>query len=228
MRRAPGGGSWRPARRVGATFALAGCIAAGASQQPLVPPGYGTLRQDDFTVALRSGPLLVKVTPLAESVIRLAAPDTYTRLHALAQRWSGAARREAFSEDPPLFLVSFYSYAPDVPFQPEDLQLTHQGRLLRPAAIFPLTPGWGQQRLEQQQLQSAIYVFGSDFNYELPIVVRYGVEQSDGWGRIIPTLQTERGKVRARAASGEGGTGAARGGATSTGAVPITPGSRTP
>ena len=49
----------------------------------LVPAGYGTLIQDHFTLTLESGPLRVKVTPLAESVIRLAAPDTYERLAGL-------------------------------------------------------------------------------------------------------------------------------------------------
>jgi len=40
---------------------------------------------------------------------------------------------------PQLFLVSFFSYEPDVSFQPEDLQLSYQGRLLRPLAIVPVT-----------------------------------------------------------------------------------------
>lgn len=53
-------------------------------QEALVPAGFGTLKQDQFTVSLRSGPLLLKVTPLDESVIRLSAPDTYQKLHSLA------------------------------------------------------------------------------------------------------------------------------------------------
>ncbi len=170
-----------------------------------MPPGFGTLRQDEFTVQLRDGSLLVKVTPLAEAVTRLAAPDTYARLHALDVQWMDRAKRATFEDAPSLFLVSFFSYDPGVPFQPEDLQLTHQGRLLRPQAIFPLTPGWGQQRLQQQQVESAVYAFVGGVNYDLPIVVRYGVEQSDEWNRIVPLLERERGKARARATSGEGG-----------------------
>ena len=181
---------------LGARAAVAqakGADPAGA----LVPAGYGTLRQDEFTVVLRSGSLLVKVTPLAEAVIRLAAPDTYERLHALAE-----SRRPAAGSGPvELFLVSFFSYQPDVPFQPEDLQLLHQGRLLRAESVIPLTPGWGRQRLAQQETQSAVYVFSAGIDYELPLVVRYGFEQSDEWARIIQRLEVERAKVRARAGS---------------------------
>ncbi len=197
--------------------ALAAACASGgggAAQEPpqpaprataqlpgLGPPGLGTLKQDVFTISLRSGSLLVKVTPLAESVIRLAAPDTYTRLHALAESQRAAAARRVPGGTPQLFLVSFFSYQPDVPFQPEDLQLTAQGRVLRPAAILPLTGGWGAQRLGQQETQAAVYAFDAAIDYGQPLSVRYGMEQSDAWGDIVATLDAERGKVQARAAN---------------------------
>src|SRR5690606_1607861 len=103
----------------------------------LGPPGHGTLHQDDFTVTLRADALLIKVTPLDESVIRLAAPDTYNRLHALAESRRAEAANATGTDSPQLFLVSFFSYQPDVPFQPEDLQLVHQGRLLQARTILP-------------------------------------------------------------------------------------------
>jgi len=168
----------------------------------LVPPGFGTLKQDAFTVSLRSGALLVKVTPLVESVIRLAAPDTYTRLHALAASRREEAARRVPGGDPQLFLVSLFSYQPDVPFQPEDLQLTAQGRTLRPAAILPMTAGWGKQRLGQQETQAAVYVFDARIDYGQPLLVRNGMDQSGAWSDIIPVLDEERGKVQARAANG--------------------------
>lgn len=166
-------------------------------QEALVPPGYGTLKQDQVTVALRIGPLLVKVTPLSESVIRLLAPDTYTRLHGLAEsRRAEAASRTVRA--PELFLVSFFSYQPDVSFQPEDVQLLHQGQLLRPAGIFPITGGWGSQRLQQQDNQSAIYAFESTIDYDQPHTVRYGPEEADAWRNVIPLLRAERNKVLSR------------------------------
>jgi len=174
--------------------------AAVAPQDTLLPPGYGTLKQDQVTVALRSGPLLLKVTPLSESVIRLLAPDTYNRLHGLAE-----SRREDASSrlmrPAELFLVSFYSYQPDVTFQPEDLQLLHQGQLLRPVAIFPITTGWGSQRLQQQDNQSALYAFESPIDYEQPLTVRYGPEQADGWRTVIPLLRAERNRVLSQVGS---------------------------
>ncbi|HEY8469826.1 MAG TPA: hypothetical protein VIL18_09290 [Longimicrobiales bacterium] len=179
-----------------------GEVQSGREGIGLVPPGHGTLRQDEFTISLRSGALLVKVTPLAEAVIRLAAPDTYNRLHALAESRRAEAASAAMADGPELYLVSFFSYEPDVVFQPEDLQLVQQGRLFRARAVLPVTPGWGKQRLQQQETQSALYVFEPGIDYALPLVVRYGVAESDDWSRIIPVLEEEHAKVRARAATG--------------------------
>lgn len=163
-----------------------------------VPVGLGTLKQDEFTMGLRSGALLVKVTPMDESVIRLAAPDTYNRLYALRDSRLPDARQRTGSDDPELFLVSFFSYQPDVTFQPEDLQIEHQGRLLRPEVVLPLTPNWGKGRLNQQEIATAVYAFADPFNFELPIVIRYGMDENADWQRIIPSLQVERGKITAR------------------------------
>lgn len=162
-----------------------------------IPAGFGTLKQDEFTMGLRSEALLVKVTPLEESVIRLAAPDTYNRLHSLRASRSSDVQASGFST-PQMFLVSFFSYQPDVTFQPEDLQIEHQGRVMRASAILPLTPTWGTGRLSQQQIATAVYVFSEPINYELPMVVRYGMFENGEWQRIIPKLQVERGKVTGR------------------------------
>lgn len=182
-----------------------GAALQGGRTADLVPPGYGTLHQDQFTVSLRSGALMIKVTPLAERVIRLAAPDTYDRLHALAESRRSEAAAVAMVPDPELFLVSFFSYEPNVEFQPEGLQLVQQGRLLRARAVLPVTPGWGKQRLQQQETQIAVYAFAEAIDYEQPLVVRYGMEESRGWERIVQVLEVERAKVRARVPAGSNG-----------------------
>jgi hypothetical protein len=172
--------------------------ATAQQEEQLVPAGNGTLRQDEVTVQLRSGPLLVKATPLAEAVIRLLAPDTYDRLHALAESRRTEAAQGTI-DAPEMFLVSFFSYEPDVSFTPEDLQLTHQGRLMRASRVLPVTSGFGRQRLAQQENQSAIYVFDERIDYQQPIVVRYELVESREWGQtIVPKLEVERAKVRAR------------------------------
>lgn len=176
--------------------APAPAVEATGARAP-VPAGLGTLRQDDFTVSLRSGPLLIKVTPLDEAVIRLAAPDTYERLRALAESHLGEADAGT-AGGPALFLVSFFSYEPDMTFEPESLELTHRGRFLRPARIAPITPGWGTQRLRQQETLSAIYAFDAEIDYDQAIAVRYGVVENRDWDRIVPRLQAERARVMGR------------------------------
>lgn len=189
---------------------LAGCAAAvegdagtGAAtqvdgaQRTMVPAGYGTLRQDDATVSIRSGAVLVKVTPLDEATIRLLAPDTHTRLHALRESRRGAIERRLMRA-PEFFMVSFFSHEADVAFQPEDLQLLHQARLLRPAAILPVSSGWGRQRLAQQETQMAVYVFEGPIEYDQAFTVRYGMAESDEWRQIVTRLEAERARVLAR------------------------------
>ena len=79
-----------------------------AGEADLVPPGYGTLAQAEFTLELVSGALQIQITPLAESVIRLAAPDTYQRLAGLSAS-AGASLRSRTRAETPLFLVSMFS-----------------------------------------------------------------------------------------------------------------------
>ena len=170
--------------------------ASRRSVRDTVPIGLGTLKQDEVSISIRTGSLLIKVTPLHESVIRLTAPDTYRRLHALAESRRAEATRGLGERD--LFLVSFFSYEPDVTFQPEDVQLTHQGRTLRPEAIVPVTPGWGQQRMQQQETQTAIYAFEAPIDYYQDMVLNYQMEQNDVWRGIITRLETELAKVKSR------------------------------
>lgn len=170
--------------------------------QDLPPAGFGSLRQNDFSVEIVVDPLHVKVTPLAEEVIRLAAPDTYERLHALQASRSPEADRLTEGSGAVLFLISFFSRDGDIGYRPDELQVTHRGRSLRPVGIIPLTTGWGRQLLQPQQTQSAIYVFEPPFDYTLPITVRYGLQESEDWHRaIISLLEEERARVVSRAGS---------------------------
>lgn len=191
----------RPAPAPGPVPPDPGTVAPEADVD-LPEPGYGSLRQDEFSMELTDAALHIKVTPLTEEVIRLAAPDTYERLSALATSRSAEAARMTEGRGADLFLVSFFSREADVEYRPEELQLAHRGRSLRPTGIVPLTTGWGRQLLQPQQTQSAIYVFEREFDYELPITLRYGVLQSDDWQRkVLPRLEDERARVASRAGS---------------------------
>ncbi len=167
-----------------------------AAARDTIPVGFGSLKQDELTVAIRTGPLLFKLTPLNERVIRLMAPDTYRRLHALSEARRDEASRGIGTRE--LFLVSFYSYQPDVTFQPEDVHLTYQGRTLRPEAIVPVSAGWGRQRMQQQESESAVYAFEGPIDYEQDIVVRYGTEESTAWRQLVLRMQAEQAKVKSR------------------------------
>lgn len=171
--------------------------AIAASNDTVVPAGFGTLRQDEITVAIRSGAVLVKVTPLDETVIRVLAPDTYARLSALRRSRSAEAGSRT-AREAELFLVSFFSYQPDVAFQPEDVQIVYQSRLLRPTSVIPLTTGWGQQRLGQQETQTAIYAFDEEIDFDQDLTVRYGTAESDEWRQILTRLENERGRILSR------------------------------
>jgi hypothetical protein len=174
----------------------------GWTTDVLPPPGYGTLRQDDFTVPLQSGDTQVKVTPLDEAVIRLAAPDTYQRLHGLMASRIGRiremGRNAGLRADPSVFLVSFFTYARQAEFAPTELSLLSEGMLYRPVGIMPLTPEWGRQQLRQQETQSALYLFDPAIDLDVTFQVEYSSQRSLDWTRIIRMLQAERGRVLSR------------------------------
>jgi hypothetical protein len=187
---------------------LAGCASAPPAAQPAAVEAVGdtagagapapfatagTLRHDDVTVSLRAGALLIKVTPLGGDVTRLLAPDTGQRLNALAASHMPAARSAA--AQPILVLVSFFSQEPDAGYDSGALELTQLGRLHRPSAVLPVTPGFGAGRLRAQETQLAVYVFAEPLDLEQPLMVRYGTQQSDAWSRIIPRLEQERARL---------------------------------
>lgn len=198
---------WRPLTGLGCVVATACSLAPspaalGRPEAPLPPAGYGTLRQDDVTVAFSSGSLAVKVTPLAESVILVTAPDTYERLASLAELHRTEGGLPEGPDAPVLLLVSFFSDAPDVSFVPEELQLISRGIRHRPTTIRSVTPGWGQRRLQQRQTEMAVYVFPPAVDLESDLTVAYGLVESQAWTAILPRIQAERTRARARAGVG--------------------------
>jgi hypothetical protein len=197
----------RAAVLCGAAMLSAACTLAPSpgstspASETLPPPGYGTLRQDEVTMQMMSGVLQIQVTPLDESVTRVTAPDTYERLSSMA----AAHRGRAPDGNGMLFLVSFFSDQPGIRFVPEEVQLISRGIRMRPAAIMPVTPGWGQRRLQQRQTEMAVYAFSDAIDLEAELQLAYQLEQTSSWAGIITRVQAERGRARARA--GIGGAG---------------------
>jgi hypothetical protein len=174
----------------------------GVGANALVPPGYGTLTQAQFTLELERGDLQIQVTPLAESIIRLAAPDTYQRLTSISAS-AGASLRARAQEGSPLFLVSMFSRVPTITYEPENLHIVNGGLRFRPTAIQGITPGWGGQRLRQQETQLAVYAFDPGIELEIALTVEYEGASDTSWQTILNRLEAERARVRARVGAGE-------------------------
>ena len=170
---------------------------AAAPVSTMPPSGYGSLLQSEVSMSLGSRDLEIMVTPLDESVIRVTAPDTEERLRGIA-----AANRSALPDSARLFLVSFFTAQVDVAFVPEEIQLIAQGLRVLPTGIAPVTPGWRQRRVLQRQTELAVYAFPPDVDLESELVLVYGFDQTSAWSVILPRIQSERARVRARATGG--------------------------
>ena len=188
------------------TACTSGTRAQDATQAPgaagLPPAGYGTLRQEDVAVRLRTGTFLLRVLPLDERVTRLLAPDSYASLHKLQESLAGGiaeAAARAGVHQPVLMFVTFFGLQDRARFVPEDITITSRGRLFRPVAILPITPRWSEQQLSQRETASAVYAYEDGIALFDPFAVSYGGVTSTEWERALPALDRERAAVLARA-----------------------------
>lgn len=170
-----------------------------------LPPGFGTLKQDDFTIPMVYEGMAIKVTPLREWVIRLAAPDTYRRLSgyktSLAGEIQELAKRKGQTDWPQLLLVSLFTRTPEQVFQPMEFELINQSVTYRPLGVIPLSPEFSKGRVLQNQTLLAIFLFPSRIDLNLPTVIKYREARGTGWESVLQTLDRERALVRSRVAS---------------------------
>lgn len=207
------GGNPAPESPVGATSAVAQNPSDGWNEsleipgaRPLPPAGYGTLSQDDITMAIQMSEinLAIKATPLTEWVIRMTAPDTYRRLNGYkvsrGKQILDSARRHGQRGWPLVLFVTFYTIRVESIYEPYDLQIRAQNITYRPFDIIPVTPDFNRERLRQQESQIALYLFESDIDLDLPIVLEYDRRESRAWAGIRTLLDRELAKVLSRAA----------------------------
>ena len=167
-----------------------------------VPPGYGTLRQDEIAIRLEMQGLIVRAIPLDENLIRLLTPDSYRALRELQESNKQAiatVTRRTGGRLPDLWYVSFYGVEPDVHFSPMELVITSSGRDFRALEVIPLSSGFGEQRLRQRETQSALYLFDEEIDLDQPLSVAFQNVRSDAWEQILTRIERERALVRARA-----------------------------
>ncbi len=200
---------------------LAGCASSGPAENAalatqlsnkpdsaanMVPPGFGSLRQDQIAIKLEAPGLAMRAVPLDEGIIRLLTPDSYRVLRELQEsnrpRIADILRRNG-GRPPDLWYVSFYGLDPDTRFSPLDLVITSGGRDFRAIDVIPLSAGWGEQRLRQRETQSAIYIFDGEIDTDHPLTVRFLNERDESWEQTLQRIERERALVRARAGRAE-------------------------
>ncbi|MGH6779806.1 MAG: hypothetical protein ACRECL_17660 [Bradyrhizobium sp.] len=168
---------------------------------PLVPAGYGTLRQDDISMQIRLPSVLVRATPLDESVIRLLSPDSYRSLRALRDGQQGAVDRAATQlgiNQPSLWYFSFFGLQPDSRYTARDVDIMAGAHDFRPLDVLPLTAGFGSERVGQRQVQSAVYVFDNGIDLAQPLTISVDGVGGTSWTTVMRTIEQERALVRGR------------------------------
>ena len=166
-----------------------------------IPPGFGSLRQDDIAIRLEAQGLIVRAIPLDETVIRLLTPDSYRALRDLEQsnrRTIETITRRSGGRAPDLWYVSFYGREENARFSPMELVITSGGQNFRPLDVIPLSTGFGEQRLRQRETQSAVYVYPGEIDVDHPLVVSFQGQQSGIWEQLLQRIERERALVRAR------------------------------
>jgi hypothetical protein len=183
-----------------------------AADQPLadptlVPVGFGTLRQDDIAVRVQlTGGLQVRALPLDESVLRTLSPDSYRALRGIL-----ASKRPALDSLHRRFRLPRYSvwfvsfFAPEqgeTRFSPMEFIITNTGRDFRPLDLVPLTPGFGEYRLRQREVQSALFVFDGQLDVNQPLSIIVETTEGGGWIDTLKRIDRERALIRSRASRG--------------------------
>jgi len=173
------------------------------SSRLLVPAGFGSLKQEDVAIRIARLGLQVQAIPLDETIIRVLSPDSYRALREqLASRKAvldSIARRTGLSGFS-VWLVRFHGLEQgETPFSPMEFIVTSVGRDFRPIEVIPATPGFGQQRLRQREVQAALYVFDPQVNVNQPLTVQYETSRNAEWPVILARIERERALVRSRA-----------------------------
>lgn len=173
------------------------------SSRLLVPAGYGSLKQEDIAIRVARGGLQVQAIPLDETIIRVLSPDSYRALREqLASRkpsLDSLARRTGLGGFS-VWLVRFHGLEQgETPFSPMEFIVTSVGQDFRPIEVFPVTPGFGQQRLRQREVQQALYAFDPQVNVNQPLTVQYETSRNSEWPLILSRIERERVLVRSRA-----------------------------
>lgn len=182
--------------------------AAGDTLDPnFVPAGFGSLKQDDIAlkVAPSSG-LQVRAIPLDERLIRLLSPDSYRALRDLVASKQQAVQTVKERNRLPsysIWYVSFFALEQgETRFSPQEFIISNTGRDFRPLDVLPLSAGFGEYRLRQREVQSALFIFDGQIDVNQPTTAMMeGTPSVTDWSRVLQAIERERSLVRSRAAA---------------------------
>ena len=176
-------------------------IAQSPQRARPLPPGYGSLTQNDLSLRMGNEDLEIRFVPLSPRTAPLLAPDAFQSVRSLVETHRRAidsvAARAGVSQ-PGLALVSFFGQRSDVRFDPQTLTLLVRNRVFRPLGVIPLTPRFTSQQLDVREQANALYLFEEDIPVDDSYTVSYGTMTSDDWQRKLPILDRERARVSAR------------------------------
>ncbi len=172
-----------------------------------VPAGFGSLRLEDIAIRVTpSSGLQVRAIPLDERIIRLLSPDSYRAMREALKSKQAALdivkernRLPSYS----IWQVSFFALEQgETRFSPLEFIIDNTGRNFRPIDILPLTPGFGEYRLRQREVQTALFVFDGQIDVNQPTAASMeGTPTTTDWSRVLQAIERERTLVRSRAAS---------------------------
>ena len=102
-----------------------------------------------------------------------------------------------------LWVVSFFALEQgETRFSPQEFIISNTGRDFRPLDVLPMTPGFGEYRLRQREVQTALLVFDGALDVFQPTSATIeGQTSATDWGRVLQLIERERSLVRSRAAA---------------------------
>lgn len=183
--------------------------AADTLDPSFVPAGFGSLRQDDIALKISpSSGLQVRAIPLDERILRLLSPDSYRSLRDILRskdKELTAVRERGRLSSYSIWYVSFYALEQgETRFSPQEFIISNVGRDFRPVDVLPLSPGFGEYRLKQREVQSALLVFDGQLDVNQPLTAQVeGISSVTDWGRVVQSIERERAAVRSRAAAAQ-------------------------
>ena len=177
---------------------------AMAQGDDLPPAGFGSLRQDDLALRVRTPEVEVRFVPLDPRVTRLLAKDGWESLRGLVEsrrRIIDSLASTAGVSHPGLALVTFFGQQAGARFDPQTLTLEVRSRVFYPLGIVPLSPRFSAQQLGVREQAAGIYLYEESIPVTDDFVISYNGQDSDNWSGKRGTLDRERARVSSRARS---------------------------